>query len=287
MVVQKLFGRSSVKDSVNQHSRGNGLIFLLASIFFLIWGFHSAGYSFPIFISQIRNFFAALILQGNVSPLNALFFGSPPAIALGYERLIRYFPIFLAVVGLFLLLRTKRDRSRGLLLGSLLMGTFLAFPMVFVTSGGWWERFFDFAALPVAVLASVALVKVYHSKHRAIFFAIILSLTLLVSFKFMITYNESVFICTQQELTLGVFTVCHVGNSSSLLTDYKTNTVLYFLDPVYKLYSKLSVDEFQDRSYDLLVMNGLYMHHINNTNIGVMDNRVYDSGQCEIYYHHR
>jgi len=283
VVAQRLIRR----DLGGSQRKENGYLLLLAVIFFFFWNFYySSAYSFETLISQTKNYLATLLLQNELKPLTQLLMGSPPNVSLWYERFTRYFPIFLAVVGLFLLLRTKRNRSRGLLLGSLLIGTFLAFPIIFVTSGQWWDRFFEFAALPVAVLASAALFKVYHSKHRAIFFAIILSLTLLVSFKFIITYNEPVFIHTQQELTLGVFTVSHVGNSSSLLTDYKTNTVLYFLDPVYKLYSKVSREELQAKSYDLLLMNGLSTQHVNSTLIGELDNRLYDSGSCEIYSRH-
>jgi hypothetical protein len=255
-----------------------------AAVFFLFWGL-SFPYNFiPNLIVQSKDFFVNLVFLGKFETPTNLLLGAPPAVSLWYARFIRYSPIVLAIVGLFILFKVKREK--GVFLGSLLVGAFLAFPLVAITGGQWWDRFFEFAALPVAILASYALFRIYESKLKKMLIVIVFLLVLLLSIQFINTWNATGFSYSDRELTAGLFAVTHFGNGSSVLGDYKFDTMLFYLYPSNALNSSRTIlYESQAGAYDYnyVVMDYLYPDHVNASIIGASDNRIYDSGSLESY----
>lgn len=257
-------------------------LLFLAAAFFLFWGLFTPSISVTNLIVQSKDFLANLVFVGKFETLTSLNAGAPPGVSLWYARFFRYFPIVLAVVGLFILLKVKREK--GVFLGSLLVGAFLALPLAAVTGGSWADRFFEFAALPVAILASYLLFRIYESKFKKMLIVIVFLLVLLLSIQFINTWDATVFSYSDRELTAGLFVVTHFGNDSTMLVDYKFDTMLFYLYPSNALYSRTILYEPQPGAYyyNYVVMD-LYPNHVNTSMIGASDNRIYDSGSLEIY----
>jgi hypothetical protein len=274
-----LFTIEHIKKGLSILQNNYGYFLLIAIGSFIVISFFGSGpfISGKPYLLAVENFFINLF-QGELLGLNGLNSGAAPALGLWYERFARYIPLLLAGGGLIVCFRLQK--KTGVFLGAVLLGIFLCTPLVLFTGGHWWDRFFDFAALPISFLGGYLLyIATKKTPKKKMLLVIVFALLVFLTFRPVITYSENIHQYNSSEFAATSF----VGENLSgniILIDYKISTLLYYIDPSIKIVKLFPTGV--SGSYEFMMIDHLLINHLNQTLIGENANLVYDSNSVQI-----